>query len=404
MKKLVLSISALLFAALTYAQTPEFEVSDLSFTTSNDTLKPKITIKADTALPFTIALFLSEDAAFDQGDQLRLFTTAQSQKNASMVFNGSIGFKGIKIDSNIKFIIAIVTHQFEGTAENFNIGSLKADKNINNNIKIIPYSFPAAIVKEHNAPLTNTSGLTTQQAVDLITMPSYEASAFATAGTIWKATNAVVYDAEYKKNFKIISGLPVDLANVKVSVILSADDKVDANDLIIKEELVSLAKESEKVYVANGLHHITSATTDASAVNEMSDFAFWSNTKAYGEPTKSYVFVQLLFTLGDTINITKTFGFGSSSTWAYKTFVVEGVNDSASKAQFSVNYLGANSFGLASASAGQLSVYNSLGNEVFTQGILSGNNTLNLNGQVSGAYILKVETNEGLGSERVLVK
>ena len=129
MKKILLFITLSMSLSLAFSQAPDFQISNVTYTTQNDTLKPVITLKADTALQFTVGVFISKDQNLDETDELRLFSTNTSQKNATLTLNGTLNFAGQLIDSNAKYLITIVTHQFKGTAQDFNLANLKADKN-----------------------------------------------------------------------------------------------------------------------------------------------------------------------------------------------------------------------------------------------------------------------------------
>jgi hypothetical protein len=406
MKKILLFITLSMSLSLAFSQAPDFQILNVTYTTQNDTLKPVITLKADTALQFTVGVFISKDQNLDETDELRLFSTNTSQKNATLTLNGTLNFAGQLIDSNAKYLITIVTHKFEGTAQDFNLKNLKADKNPLDNFRVTPYMFPAAIVKTHNAPLTNTGGgsnMTFEQAVALLTMPSFEPTSFVGAGTFWEATNSPVFDVQYKKTFKIKNGMPQDLTGAIVKVYLSKDNIKDDGDFEIHQKTMEIAKETEVFHFVDGTKRL-SATTKPTLVTEASKFVYWSNnTPVYGDLAKSYVFVAVTFVLGDTLTATKTFGFGGTSTFTYKTFVVNGLEDNNQKSNVFVSTLGNNVFGIETSSISKSRVYSNTGTLILEQNLSSGSNQLSLEGQKSGIYIVSVETETGVSTERVLV-
>jgi hypothetical protein len=406
MKKILLFVSLSLSLSFAFSQAPDFQIINVTYTTQNDTLKPVITLKADTSLEFTVGVFVSNDQNLDETDELRLFSTNTSQKNSTLTLNGTLNFAGQLIDSNAKYLITIVTHQFTGTAQDFNTQNLKADKNPLDNFRVTPYMFPTSVVKAHNAPLTNNgsgSNMTIEEAVALLTMPSFESTAFTGAGTIWEATNSPVFDVQYKKTFKINNGMPQDLSGAIVKVYLSKDNVKDDGDFEIHQITKEIAKETEVFHFVDGTKRLNASTKPA-LVTEASNFVYWpNNTPVYGDLAKSYVFVAITFVLGDTVTVTKTFGFGGTSSFTYKTFVVNGLEDNNQKSNVLISTLGNNVFGIEASSVSKSRVYSNTGTLILEQKLTSGSNQVSLEGQQSGIYIISVETESGVSTERVLV-
>ena len=92
MKKILLFIALSFTASLAFSQAPDFQILNVTYTTLNDTLKPVFTLKADTSLEFTVGVFVSNDQKLDETDELRLFSTNVSQKNATLTLNGTLNF------------------------------------------------------------------------------------------------------------------------------------------------------------------------------------------------------------------------------------------------------------------------------------------------------------------------
>ena len=205
------------------------------------------------------------------------------------------------------------------------------------------------------------------------------------------------------KTFKINNGMPQDLTGVVVKVYLSKDNVKDDGDFEIHQKTIEIAKETESFHFVDGTKRLDAATKTA-LVTEASNFVYWpNNTPVYGDLAKSYVFVAITFVLGDTVTVTKTFGFGGTSTFTYKTFVVNGLEDNNQKSNVFVSTLGNNVFGIETSSISKSRVFTNTGALILEQNLIAGSNRISLDGQESGVYIVNIETESGISTERVLV-
>jgi hypothetical protein len=245
--------------------------------------------------------------------------------------------------------------------------------------------------------------MTPTQAAALLTMPSYESVSYPGAGTIWKATDSPVFDLQYNKDFKIKNDLSQDLNQSIIKVYLSKDNSPTTPDFLIHQETKNIPKNAEIIFASNDTKRLA-ATTQADALTEISSYVYWpNNTPIYGDLAKTYIFVTVTFTLGDTATITKTFGHGGTSTFTYKTFVISGL-DSETKSDFTVDLMANKNLTINSAAAGKCELLNTAGISMKNSNLLAGQNTLNVRDLPNGIYIIRVETQNGISSERIYIQ
>jgi hypothetical protein len=396
MKKIFTLIS-LLSAMILFAKDPDLKVTSLVNTPVADSLKVEISIDSDTAGPvMTVVVFLSNDATLDASDQIRMASQGVLQKG-TLSFTGVINFKTEKIDSNNKYTIVVVTHDYTGNPFALNLAGLKPDANPTDNFKVAAFAFPPAVVKTHNAPLSNNEGIDLTK----ITFGSYESSANATAMNVQKATNCNLFNFMYNKNFKITNGNASAVSNIPVTVFLSKDGVVDNSDFVAYSGTITLPPNSDYILNAQSSTPFTDKT-DQEIVTIMSSFVNWTTLAEYGQAAKSYVILRLNITIGNTMS-GKTANFGNVSGYTYTTTVCSGTEQNEETETNFLSKTGTNTYEIINNKEVTLSVFNLNGQEVLKKDINS-SETIDLNNLTQGLYIIKLHSAAINKSERIIVE
>jgi hypothetical protein len=392
MKKLLL-ISLITSSLGLFAKNPDLKVVSITNTIMADSLKFEATITSDTSGPIlTAVVFISNDATLDASDQIRLASQGVLQKG-TLNFSGVIKFTNEKIDSNNKYTILVITHDYVGSPLQLDLSGLKPDANPNDNFMVKSFAFPPSVVKAHNAPLSTNDGIDPVK----ITFATYESTANATAMNITKITNCNTHFLQYSKNFKITNTNTKDVSNVTAKVFLSKDGTIDDNDYLAHTSVISLPKSSDFILNAQSVKEFLNATDDE-IKNFMSNFVNWTSTAEYGQPAKSFVLLQLSIPVNNIINI-KTITFGEVSGYKYTTGVCQGTEEKENS-QNIITKSGLNTYQITSNDPVEINIFDINGTLI----LKTNNSEIDLNSFAKGLYIINMNSSTISQSERIIVE